>query len=144
MTQFSIRRTFAATLMAAGVVAGSIGGFMASPVDASTLNTYAAGDPYGESSCTPGYVWREANPQDLVCVVPSTRSATRTENSLAASRRNPRGAWGPNTCISGYVWREAYAGDVVCVTPASRARAHYDNDHFCWHMNHEVPRWPCY
>ena len=139
MARMSIRRTIAATLMAAGVLASSFSGFGIVPAEASTLNTYGAGDPYGENSCSSGYVWREANPQDLVCVVPSTRTATRQENSLAASRRNPRGAYGPNTCISGYVWREAYAGDVVCVTPASRSRAHYDNAHAFCHMRHEVP-----
>jgi len=74
-----------------------------------------------------GYVWREAIPSDHVCVSPDTRTKTAQENTLAAGRRNPAGAYGPNTCVNGYVWREAYNGDVVCVTPDRRTLAHNDN-----------------
>ncbi|HTK66053.1 MAG TPA: hypothetical protein VL595_26995, partial [Pseudonocardia sp.] len=56
-----------------------------------------------------------------------TRTKTAQENTLAAGRRNPAGAYGPNTCVNGYVWREAYNGDVVCVTPDRRTLAHNDN-----------------
>src|SRR5437899_551678 len=70
--------------------------------------------PYGPDTCAQGFVWREASPADHVCVTPQTRQATRDENALAASRREPNGgAYGPNTCKQGYVWREAYASDLV-------------------------------
>ena len=78
--------------------------------------------------CLQGYVWREAQPGDLVCVVGSTRTETRQENLLAASRRSPTGgAYGPDTCLQGYVWREAYLNDHVCVPGYSRSRAWADN-----------------
>jgi hypothetical protein len=78
--------------------------------------------------CLQGYVWREANVSDHVCVVGAVRTETAQENSLAASHRSPTGgAYGADTCLQGYVWREAYAGDHVCVTATSRTRAAADN-----------------
>jgi hypothetical protein len=87
-----------------------------------------AAGPYGPDTCLWGYVWREARPTDHVCVTPAIRSETRTDNSLAASRRSPTGGtWGPDTCLQGYVWREAFPGDHVCVPPATRSQAAADN-----------------
>jgi hypothetical protein len=78
--------------------------------------------------CLQGYVWREARPEDHVCVTAQVRAATRDENAAAASRRSPTGgAYGPDTCRQGFVWREAFPGDHVCVTPASRTRTAQDN-----------------
>lgn len=78
--------------------------------------------------CVVGYVWREANASDKVCVTGATRTQTREENSLAPSRRSPTGgAYGPNTCLQGFVWREASSDDFVCVPPPSRTQARQDN-----------------
>jgi hypothetical protein len=78
--------------------------------------------------CVQGFVWREAGPSDQVCVPVATRTETRQENALAASRRSPTGgAYGPNTCLQGFVWREAFPGDQVCVPGTSRTRATADN-----------------
>jgi hypothetical protein len=78
--------------------------------------------------CLQGFVWREANAQDHVCVPPAERTDTRAENQLAASRRQPGGGpFGPDTCRQGFVWREAFPGDHVCVPPASRTRATSSN-----------------
>lgn len=82
---------------------------------------------YGPDTCIQGYVWRDAAPNDVVCVTPQVRAAAKADNAQAAARRNPAGAYGPNTCIQGYVWREAFPGDVVCVTPATREQAAADN-----------------
>jgi hypothetical protein len=80
------------------------------------------------NTCKQGYVWREADATDRVCVTPAVRTQTRNENSLAAQRREPNGgAYGPNTCKQGFVWREAVANDVVCVPPAVRTQAAEDN-----------------
>lgn len=81
--------------------------------------------PFGD--CKEGYVWREANSTDHICVTPQTRSQTAYDNSQAVYRVNPSGAYGPDTCIQGYVWREAFSGDHVCVTPQTRSQAAYDN-----------------
>jgi hypothetical protein len=84
--------------------------------------------PYGPDTCRQGFVWREANPNDHVCVTPQTRSRTADENRLAQSRRNPGGGpYGPNTCRQGFVWREAFPGDHVCVAPSVRTQAAEDN-----------------
>ena len=78
--------------------------------------------------CLPGYVWREAGPNDRVCVTPSSRAQAAADNQQATARREPGGGpYGPNTCRQGYVWREAYAGDVVCVTPDIRTFTAGDN-----------------
>ncbi|WP_404711924.1 hypothetical protein [Sphingomonas sp. MMS24-J13] len=77
--------------------------------------------------CIQGYVWREAFAGDHVCVTPLTRAQAAEDNRLAASRRDPSGAYGPNTCIQGFVWRAARDGDAVCVTPDRRTQATVDN-----------------
>jgi hypothetical protein len=76
---------------------------------------------YGPDTCRGGFVWRDAGPNDHVCVRPEARTQAAADNSNAASRRQPGGGpYGPDTCVGGYVWREAFAGDRVCVTPEIR------------------------
>lgn len=82
---------------------------------------------YGPDTCIRGFVWREAAPNDHVCVRPKVREQARIDNSQAVARRDPNGPYGPNTCLQGYVWREAFAGDVVCVAPETRTQAAQDN-----------------
>ena len=87
----------------------------------------AAGD-HGPLTCLDGYVWRQATPQDHVCVTPAVRALTARDNVLASSRRSTTpGTFGPDLCAPGYVWREAVPGDHVCVTPATWQQVHEDN-----------------
>lgn len=86
---------------------------------------------FGPDTCMQGFVWREAGPEDHVCV-PVTpvdvREETRIENDRADELRSPTGGdFGPDTCKPGFVWREAFSDDRVCVTPESRTRAATDN-----------------
>ena len=79
-------------------------------------------------ACKEGFVWREAFPDDHVCVTPEVREQAARDNRLAASRREPHGgAFGPDTCKPGFVWREARPDDHVCVTPEVREQAALDN-----------------
>ena len=48
-----------------------------------------SGLPNGPDTCKQGYVWREAFPNDHVCVTPQTRQQTQDDNSQAAQRREP-------------------------------------------------------
>lgn len=80
------------------------------------------------NTCIQGYVWREAFPNDHVCVTPEVRSQTADDNSQAAARIDPvNQTYGPDTCIQGYVWREAIPSDHVCVTPGIRSQTADDN-----------------
>lgn len=92
------------------------------------VQTTGAGPGYVQDTCLIGFVWREANQSDHVCVTVSQRSETRAENALADERRSPTGGpYGPDTCKQGFVWREAFSGDHVCVPPSSRSEARWDN-----------------
>jgi hypothetical protein len=83
---------------------------------------------YGPDTCRQGFVWRDAFPDDHVCVTPETRAQAAYDNSQASARREPGGGpYGPNTCRQGYVWREARPDDYVCVTPETRTQAASDN-----------------
>ena len=83
----------------------------------------------GPGTCAQGFVWREAIPNDHVCVTPQVRQDTYNDNTQAAARRSPTGGpFGPDTCVSGFVWREAFSGDHVCVTPQTRSQAAQDNN----------------
>ena len=83
-------------------------------------------DSATKSPCVSGYVWREAGPEDYVCVTPASRSLVKQENKTARQRWTA-GAYGPHTCTSGYVWREAFKGDDVCVTPTRRDQVSEEN-----------------
>jgi uncharacterized membrane protein len=92
------------------------------------LTLSGTSNPPDLASCKQGYVWREADANDRVCVTPQVRTQTRNENAAAASRREPNGGpYGPDTCKQGYVWREATPTDRVCVTPQVRSQAAEDN-----------------
>ena len=72
--------------------------------------------------------WREAVPDDHVCVSPDTRAATAGQNKAAEGNRAPDGGpFGPDTCREGFVWRDAFEGDHVCVVPGVRDQAAADN-----------------
>jgi hypothetical protein len=78
--------------------------------------------------CRQGFVWREAYPDDHVCVTPGIRAQTAQDNRQAASRRSPTDrAYGPDTCRQGFVWREVRPDDHTCVTPETRAQVAEDN-----------------
>jgi hypothetical protein len=79
------------------------------------------------TACASGFTWRQASPDDLICVTPQARARTLQENTDAASRVDSNGAYGQNSCKAGYVWREAYEGDLVCVTPAIRQIVREEN-----------------
>ncbi len=78
-------------------------------------------------NCKPGFVWRLARPDDLVCVRPDSRARTARDNAEAQDHVDPAGAYGPNTCLPGYVWRNAFKGDLVCVTPETRDLVRLEN-----------------
>src|SRR5262245_33535393 len=95
-------------------------GFLAAPARAQL--------PVGSDTCLQGFVWRDAFPNDHVCVTPDTRERAARDNSQAAARREPGGGpYGADTCRQGYVWRDAGPNDRICVTPETRAEAAADN-----------------
>jgi CubicO group peptidase (beta-lactamase class C family) len=121
---------------AAGIaVAGLLVGVAAVPAAAATpapLRTGAAPTelPYGPDTCKVPFVWREARPDDHVCVSVDTRTQTQQENAAAPSRVEPgKNGFGPNACRAPFVWREAFDGDAVCVPVERRTQAKDDNAH---------------
>ena len=74
-------------------------------------------------SCRPGYVWREAHRNDVVCVTPESRDRVAWENRhwIVHSLQ------GGNACAPGFVWRDAFVGDFLCVTADIRAVVHEEN-----------------
>ena len=94
----------------------------------SFLRTPGSTAPFTPSTCRQGFVWREAVGGDYVCVTPATRAEAVRDNSLAASRKAPRGGpFGPDTCMPGFVWREVTPADHICVTPETRSAVSADN-----------------
>ncbi len=77
--------------------------------------------------CISGFVWRQAGPNDYVCVKPYSRARANLDNGRGAERVDPNGAYGPDSCVSGYVWREAFEGDHVCVRPDVRSETAEEN-----------------
>jgi serralysin len=83
---------------------------------------------YGQDTCKPGFVWRDAYPGDHVCVPGATRNMAAEDNRLAPRRRAlGGGAYGPDTCKPGLVWREARPTDHVCVPGPTRQAIQDDN-----------------
>jgi hypothetical protein len=81
-------------------------------------------------SCKQGFVWRQVDPRDHVCVTAQERQQIDDENAAAAQHTVSRGAVRvatPQACLNGYVWRQAVPSDYVCVTPQARAAVQGDN-----------------
>jgi hypothetical protein len=115
------------TIKAQGCKKHYVGHDRCSPWEEASYTT--VGDS-GPETCGKGYVWRDAGPNDHVCVVPPERDKARAQNgSAAAHRQAGGGAYGPNTCAQGFVWREAFAGDQVCVIPDDRNLSRTQNQH---------------
>jgi hypothetical protein len=74
-------------------------------------------------TCIQGFLWREANPTDHVCVQGGMAHEVHVQNLHPTDNQVP----GSNTCVSGFVWREAFDGDTVCVSPDFRANVRADN-----------------
>lgn len=70
------------------------------------------------SACAAGFVWREAGPEDRVCVTPQRRDTVARDNRRGSVQA---------TCAPGRVWREAFPGDRLCVSPAERDRVRQEN-----------------
>ena len=83
----------------------------ATPVLAlASVSAPAAGD-HGPLTCLDGYVWRQATPQDHVCVTPAVRGQTARDNALAPSRRTTTpGTFGPDLCAAGLRLARGRAG----------------------------------
>lgn len=125
MTKASFRSTHLLALLGGTLTLFTVIWFGSASLQ--TANAQDSGCSYGPDTCKQGFVWREADERDLVCVRPEVREQTREENRLASSRLAGSGPYGRNTCKQGFVWREAFQGDVVCVTPESRSQAAKDN-----------------
>jgi hypothetical protein len=91
----------------------------------STIRNCLSGDDCSKNPdvCKDGYVWREIDNRDRVCVSPESREQTKRDNKEAAKRKQLFS----DTCKTGYVWREAFVGDKVCVTTETRSKVKYDN-----------------
>ena len=87
--------------------------------------TRAAAASSGRGACLQGFVWREATPDDHVCVPPERRQQVADENRTAIDRVMANGR--TDMCRQGFVWREASPDDHVCVTPAVRAQVRAEN-----------------
>lgn len=77
--------------------------------------------PSGSDTCAQGFVWREAYPNDHVCVSPETRSQVASDNA--------RHQMAP--CPAGLVPRLARRGDNVCVPVAVATAVKQDNTQIC-------------
>jgi hypothetical protein len=84
-----------------------------------------AAGPAPSGPCIQSFVWREATPNDHVCVAPEMRSliAQQNRDRLAHGVMNQ----GKMYYLPSFVWREAVAGDQVCVTPQERSKVREDN-----------------
>jgi hypothetical protein len=102
--------------VAAGIGAAAVATLGAAPA--------VAQKDFGPDTCLVGFVWREAVPNDHVCVKPAVRDQAAADNARAGARVDPNAA---PSCVNGYVWREAVRGDRVCVTPATRTGTRQDN-----------------
>lgn len=89
---------------------------------------------YGPNACKDGYVWRDADESDYVCVEGWVRDQVAADNRAHPSRRRPDCdaipspcPYGKQTCLDGWVWRDAFPGDQICVTRDTRNQAASDN-----------------
>jgi len=92
-------------------------------------NNASMSPPPSPGACRPGFVPRQANTEDKVCVTLAEEVDTQIENQQAAENALPRAVHldTPADCRPGYVWRRADATDYVCASPDVRAAAQAQN-----------------
>jgi hypothetical protein len=92
-------------------------------ISSALLLSIFAGEARAQSddACAEGYVWREAFPEDHVCVSPQVRDMVKEQNRNAGQYATKDG------CVPGYVFRMAGPRDQVCVTEDERDQAEQDN-----------------
>ncbi|MDQ1245823.1 MAG: hypothetical protein QG597_190 [Actinomycetota bacterium] len=106
-------RSACALLATAGILGASL--MVAGPAS-------ATGD-YGPDTCLQGWVWRDAVPNDHVCVIPSVRSLHADYNRRATALHLP----GSDQCRPHYTWRLVQPADHVCVDSRTRRQVLADN-----------------
>jgi hypothetical protein len=77
-------------------------------------------------TCKQGFVWRQANPEDHICVLLVSRQQAVNDNA-SAPQYTVKTNQVPAPCKQGYVWRNANAQDHVCVSPAVRTQTLEEN-----------------
>ena len=78
---------------------------------------------YGPNACKAGYVWREGDAKDLVCVTSARRTQVATENANSASHKAANGY----DCLPNYMWRGAWPNDQACVTSAQKLQGQQES-----------------
>jgi hypothetical protein len=87
------------------------------------LTTFTSEARAQSDECADGFVWREAFPDDHVCVSPQVRDMVKRQNHDAGQFTTQEG----QECAPGYVFRMAGPRDQVCVTEDERDQAEQDN-----------------
>jgi hypothetical protein len=86
--------------------------------------------PFGgaEGACIEGFVWRQVNPDDHVCVLPAQHAQAAADTAASRSHLAPPLLWRqPDVCDKGFVWRQAYQDDHACVSSETRKQTAADN-----------------
>ncbi len=81
---------------------------------------------YGCQECQNGFVWRDIQGNDQVCVTGDEFNTARRQEREHPMFIEPDPAlrfFGPNTCIQGWVWRDGITNDQICVTGPERDEA---------------------
>lgn len=111
----------------------SVGELAKVQITASSASTFRK-EAYGPNTCKSGFVWREADNSDYVCVTGATRTAAKNDNLAHPTRVEPicktspsSCGYGANQCKVGFVWRDAFPGDQICVLASVRDAAKADN-----------------
>jgi len=81
-----------------------------------------------KGTCKPGYVWREANPEDHVCVTPQQRQQVVNDNAAASQHTESGGrvkipGTPPAACLQGYVWRQERSPNLLATIRAFEGEA---------------------
>ncbi|KAF8073059.1 hypothetical protein HT031_000720 [Scenedesmus sp. PABB004] len=94
------------------------------------VNNLAAAT-YGPNTCKPGFVWRQADAFDYVCVLPESRAAVWQANSNRwlsfDPAATPKSEYGEFMCRVGLVWRGAFFYDLTCVDASVRTAVTEEN-----------------
>jgi hypothetical protein len=87
---------------------------------------FAESAPFNAAAgtCVEGFVWRQADANDHLCVSTERRAQVASDNAAGPSHIAPALPSRPaGTCDHGLVWREIDATDHVCVSPEAKGLA---------------------
>ncbi|KAL3119954.1 hypothetical protein niasHT_007082 [Heterodera trifolii] len=90
------------------------------------MNFFALRHTFGANACRSGFVWRNLDVYDYVCVTERRKQNAQREDKYSTSRTTAE-KQNATHCVEPFLPRKAFPGDKICVSAAEKFRVFREN-----------------